>query len=165
MLIGRPSTLQRAAWLGAPLLLVSCVMQNVSAEQALGDAVHELNDGVRWRRAVLVARRVADGYRDRFLQRHRTWGRSLHVADLEVLETRLDDGDMDRAESTIVVRWYEDGSMLLRETTVRQQWARVGPERRYALVEERVVEGDPRLFGEAAPAASAGGEQPGTGHL
>lgn len=165
MLATRSEVRRLAVWLGAPLLLASCVMQNVSAEQALGDAVHELNDGVRWRRAVLVARRVSDGYRDRFLRRHRTWGRSLHVADLEVLETRLDEGDMDRAESTVVVRWYEDGSMLLRETTVQQQWERVGPERRYALVEETVLEGDPRLFGEPAPAASAGGEQPDTGNL
>ena len=154
-----------AAWLGPTLLLASCVMQNVSAEQALGDAVHELNDGMRWRRPVLVVRRVADTYRDRFLRRRRGWGHALHVADVEVLEARLDAQDMDRAESTVVVRWYEDGSMLLRETTLRQRWARLGPSRRYALVEETVLEGDARLFAEPTASRSAGGEHPVGGDL
>ncbi len=155
------SLLRTSSLLGWLVALGGCVLQNVSAEQALGDAVHELNDGTRWHRGALVARHVADDYRDRFLRRHRGWGHTLRVADVEVLESRLDDGSMDAAESLVVIRWYDTSTMLLRESTIRQRWRRDEPARHYRLVGESIVEGDPRLFDEPQAATGSGGEAPG----
>ncbi len=154
------SLLRSSVALGLAVSICGCVLQNVSAEQALGDAVHELNDGTRWRRSLLVARHVSEGYRSRFLRRHRHWGSTLRVADLEILESRLHERSMDEAEATVLVRWYDASAMLLRESTIRQRWHRQGPARRYRLVDEEIVEGDPRLFEEDAPRGS-GGEAPG----
>ncbi|MFW6051407.1 MAG: hypothetical protein ACODAU_09545 [Myxococcota bacterium] len=125
------------------LLLSGCLVQNMSAQEHLRDAVTELNEGLRWNRMDVAVPRVAPAYRERFVTAHREWGQSMQIADAELVGVRIED-DRSEAVSTVAVRWYGHATMTVRQAVIEQRWQRLRGG--YFLVEERVVRGDPKVL-------------------
>lgn len=142
----------RFAPLLACLLLSGCIFGNMSSEERLRDSVIDLNDQARWARIDLALAQVAPALRNEYRATHRGWGRSVRVADTEILGVQVGE-DHAQATSTVAVRWYSTDTMTLAETTLRQKWQRaIGG---YQLIEETVADGDPRLL---ADVPTSGGE-------
>jgi hypothetical protein len=127
------------------VFLSGCVFQNASLAQKLRDAVEGINEQARWSRFDLAVENVTPTYRPEYAALRHKWGRSIQIADTEVVQMRLAD-DRGGAVSVVVVQWYSYDTMTLRQTTIRQQWDRSGD--RFALASERVVAGDETLLEE-----------------
>lgn len=127
----------------AATALAGCLFQNLSPTQQLSDTVYLLNDETRWGRIDLAAQSVVPRFRARFVQSRHHWGRSVAVADTEVSALILSD-DMSSATSTVEITWYDQQTMELRGTVLRQHWAKsdVG----FLLDEESIVSGDETLL-------------------
>lgn len=126
------------------VLLAGCVFNNISAEERLRDSVVGYNDEVRWNRIDLAAQRVAPPYRDQFRLTHADWHEAFEIADSEIVHVQVNDEDRSQATSFVKVRWYDQRTMLLTETTLRQEWAR--NVNGYQLTEEEVTDGNERLL-------------------
>jgi hypothetical protein len=124
-------------------LAQGCIFSNVSAEETLRDAVVGLNDEVRWNRLDLATQRVAPGYRAAFRLTHLDWHEHMKIADSEIVHVQVGE-DRSEAKAYVAIRWYDERTMLLAETTLEQEWHRAG--RAYVLVGEKVRNGDPRLL-------------------
>lgn len=139
------------------LLAQGCILQNLSTSERLRDAVVGFNDECRWARTDLAVQRVVPDFRSDFRLSHLAWGRSIQIADQEILNVDASaDEENESAISYVAIRWYDTNGMILADTVLRQQWTRVRGG--FLLVREEVVEGDPRLLamperpeGEAAP--------------
>jgi hypothetical protein len=129
--------------LGAWVLSGCMLIDSISPQVRLGDQVHQLNDEVRWGRVDLAAQRVAPTHRRAFIRAHRAWGSMVHVADADVtnMDLGLPDG---RAASFVTYSWFDERTMELQSTTVRQLW--VGEGEGYVLVGEEVIGGDETLL-------------------
>jgi len=140
----RVSTLLR---LLAPLALVAlgqgCIFNNVSTEETLRDAVVGLNDEVRWNRMDLATQRVAPTFRTAFSLTHHDWHEGMQIADSEIVHVQVGE-DKEDAKAFIKIRWYDQRTMLVSETTLEQKWKKVG--RSFVLIAEEVRAGDPRLI-------------------
>lgn len=134
----------RALCLLLALSFAGCVFNNVSAEEKLRDSVVGLNDEVRWNRLDLATMRVAAPFRLQFRATHHGWHRDLQIADSEIVQVRVADEDRDEATSFVTVSWYDMRSMILRSTTLKQEWRRTI--NGYVLVSEEVTDGDERLL-------------------
>ena len=134
----------RALSILALVLFSGCVFNNVSAEETLRDSVLGLNGEVRWNRLDLASQRVAPAFRLQFRRTHADWHHGFEIADHEVVEVAVADEDRARATSFVTFRWYDMHTMLLEETTVRQEWRR--GINGYSLVSEAVTDGNERLL-------------------
>ncbi|MDQ3033692.1 MAG: hypothetical protein M3Y87_14840 [Myxococcota bacterium] len=139
-------TVALAAWALSGCMLID----SISPQVRLGDQVHQLNDEVRWGRVDLAAQRVAPAHRRQFVRSHRGWGANIHVADADVtnMDLGLPDG---RAASFVTYSWFDERTMELQSTTVRQLWR--GEGEGYVLVGEEVIGGDESLL-PGAPVVS-----------
>ncbi len=124
--------------------LSGCILANLGTEERLRDAVVGYNDECRWGRIDLAAQRVVPGYRDQFRMSHFNWGRDFQIADSEIVHVETSGEEQEDAVSTVVVRWYDQTSLLLADTTLRQRWEKVRGG--YVLLEESVVGGHPGLL-------------------
>jgi hypothetical protein len=127
------------------LFLSSCVFQNAGLSERLRDAVEGINDQARWSRFDLAVENVAPTYRPEYAALRHKWGRSIQIADTEVVQMRLSQ-ERDGAVSLVIVQWYSYDTMTLRQTTIRQKWDRAGD--RFALASEEIVAGDETLLEE-----------------
>src|SRR5690606_1549595 len=118
--------------------LAGCIFQNLSPTQALSDQVYHLNDESRWARLDLAVQRVAPAYRQTFVDLRRDWGRHIAIADTEVSALVLAE-DMESATSRVEINWYDQRSMQLRSTTLRQRWIKT--EGGFLLAEETIIGG------------------------
>jgi hypothetical protein len=89
--------------------------------------------------------RVAPEARERYGAQHRTWGTSVRVVDVEILGMRAQ-SEHD-AKALVRVSWYRPEDEELRSTTVEQTWNDKATG--WQLVQERRVEGEMGLLGEA----------------
>jgi hypothetical protein len=128
-------------------LLAGCFLDNASSGKKLTDAVTEMNKATRWGQLNLASQMVEPVYRPQFMANHAHWGARVQVADSEVIQVEMAEGE-DSAVAVIVYQWYETAAMTLHQSVVRQRWSRVGDG--YALLSEAIVQGDSRLFAEAA---------------
>jgi hypothetical protein len=128
----------------ALVLLVGCVFNNVSAEEKLRDSVVGLNEEVRWNRLDLATARVEPQFRGQFRRTHADWHRGFELADLEIIDVQTAGEDRERATSFVTFRWYDMRTMLLAETTVKQEWRRTI--NGYWLISESVTDGNARLL-------------------
>lgn len=128
-----------AAWVLSGCMLID----SISPQVRLGDQVHQLNDEIRWGRVDLAAQRVAPSHRRAFVRAHRAWGGMVHIADADVtnMDLGLPDG---RAASFVTYSWFDERTMQLQSTTVRQLW--VGEGEGYVLVGEEIIGGDEALL-------------------
>ena len=138
----------RVALILTAVLLGGCFLDNASPTKRLADAVHEMNDSARWGRIGAAANFVDASYRQDFMRSHRRWGRSIKLADGEVLSVEFSP-ERDSAEAIVTYSWYDLETMTLHDTVVRQHWQE--NEDFYGLSGETVIGGDPRLFAMAGP--------------
>lgn len=137
----------RLAFSGALLVVLSgCLGQTPAAK--MQETARDLNMNARFGRMELVVENVHPTYRDAFVQRHRTWGTQVRVADAELVGVRFTDKE---AESTVAVAWYEVSRQELRGTTLKQKWKNQRND--WFLESEERVDGDVGLFGEPIPQA------------
>lgn len=125
------------------LVLGGCVFNSVSAEERLRDSVVGLNDETRWNRLDLAAQRVAPAFIGRFRATHHSWHRELQIADSEIVNVEIGEG-REEATSFVTVRWYDQRTMLLSETTLKQKWRRAL--NGFVMIDEDVADGNPRLL-------------------
>lgn len=148
--------------LGSLLVLTlapGCILQNLSTSERLRDAVVGFNDECRWARTDLAVQRVVPAFRSEFRLGHLAWGRSIQIADQEILNVDASaDEEEGSAVSYVAVRWYGTNGMILADSVLRQQWTKVRGG--FLLVREEVIEGDPRLIAIPEAAEPAEGEAP-----
>jgi len=129
--------------LSAALLCGGCFLDNASPTKRLADAVHEMNDSARWGRIGAASNFVDASYRHEFVQTHRRWGRTIKLADGEVLSVQFAE-DRESAEAIVTYSWYDLDTMTLHDTVVKQEWR--ADDDFYGLSKETVIEGDKRLL-------------------
>lgn len=134
----------RALPILALALFSGCVFNNVSAEEKLRDSVVGLNEEIRWNRLDLATARVAPEFRGEFRRTHADWHRGFELADHEIIDVQTAGEDRERATSFVTFRWYDMRTMLLAETTVKQEWRRTI--NGYWLISEAVTDGNSRLL-------------------
>ncbi len=146
-------------WWGLALIgLSGCLLQNLSPETRMRDAVIELNEGARWGRMDVASGHVAPGFRPQFQASHVRWGRDIQIADTEILGmSPHTDEEGAGAFSRIAVRWYDESTMVLANTVIRQTWQK--HKQTFLLTSESVESGHPALLmvPEGAPSAQASG--------
>lgn len=136
------------------LVLPACFFQNISTATKLRESIEGAADESRWGRLDLSVQRVHPAYRSAYMASHHDWGRGIQIADSEVLDVQLDDGE-DEATSTIAVAWYSYETMTLERSLVRQRWERASGG--FYLRDEEVVDGSDRLL-EPPPQEEDDGE-------
>jgi hypothetical protein len=134
---------RRALFAIVPLLLAGCIFQRFAPTQILQDQVHSLNDETRWGRVDLASERVAPSYRRTFLESRVAWGRDVRIADTELNQLILAT-DMMSATSTIEVTWYDQRTMEVSSTVLRQHW--IKRDDAFLLDRESVLAGDEALL-------------------
>jgi hypothetical protein len=133
-------------WWGLVLMgLSGCLLQNLSPETRMRDAVIELNEGARWGRMDVASGYVAPGFRPQFQASHIRWGRDIQIADTEILGmSATTDEEGAGAFSRIAVRWYDESTMVLANTVIRQTWQK--HKQTFLLTSESVESGHPGLL-------------------
>jgi hypothetical protein len=120
-------------------------MQNLSPETRMRDSVLELNEGARWGRMDVASGHVAPQFREQFRLSHIRWGRDIEIADTEVLGMSPDtDEDGAGAFSRVAVRWYDQDTMVLASTVIRQTWQK--HKQTFLLTGEAIESGHPGLL-------------------
>ncbi len=132
-------------WAGALIALSGCLLQNLSPETRMRDAVVELNEGARWGRMDVASGHVAPGFRPQFQASHIRWGRDIQIADTEILGMSPHTNEEgEGAFSRIAVRWYDESTMVLANTVIRQTWQK--HKQTFLLTSESVESGHPGLL-------------------
>jgi hypothetical protein len=152
-------------WAAALIGLSGCLLQNLSPETRMRDAVIELNEGARWGRMDVASGHVAPGFRPQFQASHIRWGRDIQIADTEILGmSPQTDEEGAGAFSRVAVRWYDESTMVLANTVIRQTWQK--HKQTFLLTSESVESGHPGLLmipeGAETAQAAEGSEQPKT---
>lgn len=136
---------RRFWWAGALISLAGCLMQNLSPETRMRDAVIELNEGARWGRMDVASGHVAPQFRPVFKASHTRWGRDIQIADTEILGMSPETDDEGAgAFSRVAVRWYDQGTMVLSNTVIRQTWQK--HKQTFLLTGESIESGHPGLL-------------------
>lgn len=135
--------MRTALWfLVASWCLGGCLTNNINPSQKLNERVQEYSDATRWNRMDLAVQIVTPRYRNAFMRSHSAWGRTVEVADSEVIHIQIAP-DGNTATSTLAYSWYDLSAMTLARTVVRQQWnIRNG----YQVTGEEFIEGSPDLL-------------------
>jgi hypothetical protein len=130
-----------ACW--ALLLAAGCPGPATAVGRAQ-DTAQEYNLNTRFGRTEIAVESVAPGSREAFAERHRAWGTTLRIADIEIAGVHeLSDGN---ADVTVRATWYRADEEDLRTTTVKQHWHEQGTS--WLLTGEERVDGDIGLLGE-----------------
>ncbi|MDP9036303.1 MAG: hypothetical protein M3O50_15990 [Myxococcota bacterium] len=136
-------------------LLCACAAPPTAIAKAQQNA-QELNDSMRFGRNEIALEHVAPAARDAFMARHRAWGSSVRLADVELAGMHAH-GQHD-VDVIVRVAWYRPDEEELRVTTLKQLWSEAGG---WKLVDEQRLEGDIGLLGEPVVyAAPPGGREP-----
>ena len=129
------------AWIG----LSGCLMQNLSPEVRMRDSVIELNEGARWGRMDIAGGHVAPPFRPQYQLSHMRWGRDIQIADTEIIGMNPQtDEEGQGAYSRVSIRWYDENTMVLANTVVRQTWQK--HKQAFLLTNESVESGHPGLL-------------------
>ena len=109
------------------------------------DSVIELNEGARWGRMDVASGFVDPPFRPQFKLPHMRWGRDIQIADSEILGMNPHtDDEGEGAFSRVAVRWYDQDTMVLANTVVRQTWKK--HKQTFLLTNESVESGHPGLL-------------------
>ncbi|MEM7138808.1 MAG: hypothetical protein AAF500_19685 [Myxococcota bacterium] len=124
--------------------LSGCLLQSLSPETRLRDAVIELNEGARWGRMDVATGHVSPTFQNQFQLSHLRWGRDIQIADSEILAVSADtEEDGSGAWSRVAVRWYDQNTMVISQTVLRQSWQK--HKQAFFLSSESVESGNPEL--------------------
>jgi hypothetical protein len=120
-------------------------MQNLSPETRMRDSVIELNEGARWGRMDVASGHVAPPFRPQYKLSHMRWGRDIQIADTEILGMNPHtDEEGEGAFSRVAVRWYDESTMVLASTVIRQTWQK--HKQTFLLTNESIESGHPGLL-------------------
>ena len=109
------------------------------------DSVIELNEGARWGRMDVASGHVAPEFRAQFRLSHMRWGRDIQIADTEILGMNPETAeDGTGAFSRVAVRWYDQSTMVLSNTVIRQTWQK--HKQAFLLTNESIESGHPGLL-------------------
>lgn len=137
--------------LSASLVLTGCPFGQQSPAARAQEAANELNVHMRFGRMELAAEHVVPAARQAFLERRKTWGGHIRVADYEFAGFHMK-GDND-AEMLVKIAWYRIDEGDLRVTTLKQKWHAFKGD--WKLVDELRSDGDIGLLGEARSPSTA----------
>jgi len=127
------------------LALSGCLLQSLSPETRLRDSVIELNEGARWGRMDVAAGHVAPQFQNQFRLSHLRWGRDIQIADSEILGVDAHtEEDGTGASSRVAVRWYDQETMVIAQTIIRQSWRK--HKQTFLLTSESIESGHPDLL-------------------
>ena len=136
---------RRFWWLAALIGISGCLMQNLSPETRMRDSVIELNEGARWGRMDVASGHVAVPFRTQYKLSHMRWGRDIQIADTEILGMNPHtDDEGEGAFSRVAVRWYDQNTMVLANTVIRQTWQK--HKQTFLLTNESIESGHPGLL-------------------
>jgi hypothetical protein len=121
--------------------LVGCPMPPSNAAR-MQQIASDFNTDVRFGRNELAVERVGEKEREDFLKRHKAWGKTVTLADYELVGAKL--VDEDNADVSIKYDWYHSDENELHSTTVKQKWQSKKGD--WRLVGESCVDGDESLF-------------------
>ena len=125
--------------------LSGCLLQNLTPEVRMRDAVLELNEGARWGRMDVASGYVVPSFRPQFQASHIRWGRDIQIADTEIIGMNPEtDDEGEGAYSRIAVRWYDQSTMVLANTVIRQTLQK--HKQTFLLTSESVESGHPGLL-------------------
>ena len=131
--------------------LLGCPVGHQSGPARAQEAATELNVNSRFGRMELAAERVSPAQREAFLERRKSWGANVRVADYELAGFKMK-GEAD-AEMIVKVSWYRIDEGDLRTTLLKQKWHDFKGD--WKLVAEARADGDLGLIGEPAPLPTA----------
>ncbi|MGB5367082.1 MAG: hypothetical protein WBM75_00080 [Polyangiales bacterium] len=136
----------RRFWWAAVLIGISgCLIQNLSPETRMRDSVIELNEGARWGRMDVAGGHVAPTFQTQYKLSHMRWGRDIQIADTEILGMNPETDDEGQgAFSRVAVRWYDESTMVLANTVIRQTWQK--HKQTFVLTNESIESGHPGLL-------------------
>lgn len=140
----------------ASMSSAGCILQNLAPTQQLQDRMFSLNDQTRWGRIDLAAQQVVPAFRAAFVLSRREWGHRIAVADTDVSALVIAD-DGNSATSTVEITWYDQDTLDLRGTVLRQHWAKT--DAGFLLDEESVVSGDEELLASPEDEEDDDGEE------
>lgn len=132
---------------------------SATTRQPFDEVAALFHDDLRWGRLPTAEGVVLPSIRHDFVQRHRAWGVTVHVMDVEVENMRA---NATQGTLRLRVSWTQGtDSTDIRESIVEEAWEVSGTD--WRLRNEAVISGDPGLFGTPAtaastPPASSGGE-------
>jgi hypothetical protein len=73
------------------------------------------------------------------------WGRDIQIADTEILGMNPETDDEGQgAFSRVAVRWYDESTMVLADTVIRQTWQK--HKQTFVLTNESIESGHPGLL-------------------
>ena len=136
----------RQFWWTALLVgLCGCLLQNLTPETRMRDSVIELNEGARWGRMDVASGFVSPPFRPQYKMSHVRWGRDIQIADTEILGMNPHtDDEGEGAFSRVAVRWYDENTMVLASTVIRQTWKK--HKQTFLLTNESIESGHPGLL-------------------
>ncbi len=136
---------RRFCWLAALIGIGGCLIQNLSPETRMRDSVIELNEGARWGRMDVASGHVTPGFQTQYKLSHMRWGRDIQIADTEILGMNPETDDEGQgAFSRVAVRWYDESTMVLANTVIRQTWQK--HKQTFLLTNESIESGHPGLL-------------------
>lgn len=122
-----------------------CTLANLTPKERFSEAAFTLNDASRWSQVDLAMQHVSPRYQLRFAERHRQWGETISIAEVDLVRMQVAE-DKKSATSEIDLNWYNDGGVMVHSSSITQTWE--AEHGKFRLVDEAVRRGDPRVFAE-----------------
>jgi hypothetical protein len=135
------------------LAFVALAACSTTMRQSFDETAALFHDDLRWGRLPTAEGAVDPAIRTAFTQRHRPWGVTVHIMDVEVESMRA---NADRGTVRLRVMWTRGtDSTEIRESVIEEAWETAGSG--WRLRNEAIIAGDAGLFGTptaaVAPAA------------
>jgi len=141
----------RALQIGLLALVTSglsgCTLANLTPKERFSEAAYTLNDASRWSQVDLAMQHVSPKYMSRFVERHRMWGETISIAEVDLVRLQVAE-DKKSAVSEINLNWYNDGGVMVHSSSITQKWE--AERGKFRLVDEAVRRGDPQVFADPA---------------
>lgn len=132
------------------LALVAAAACSSSTRQSFDETAALFHDDLRWGRLPTAEGAVDPAIRTAFTQRHRPWGVTVHIMDVEVESMRA---NSDRGTVRLRVMWTRGtDSTVICESVVEESWEAAGSG--WRLRNEAIIAGDAGLFGTPTAAAT-----------
>lgn len=138
----------RAPLFALCLPLAACTLANLTPQARFQEAAYTLNDAARWGQVDLAIQHVSLKYQPLFAERHREWGETISIGEVEMLRMQIAE-DRKSATTEISLSWYDTAGVTVRSSVVTQKWE--AEKGKFRLVDEAIRRGDTRIF--AAPVA------------
>jgi hypothetical protein len=134
--------------------LLGSMACNATTRQSFDETAALFHDDLRWGRIPTAEGVVDPSIRAAFVQRHRPWGVTVHIMDVEVESMRA---NADRGTVRLRVMWTRGtDSTVVRESVVEESWEATGAG--WRLRDEVVIAGDAGLFGTPTAARAVPSE-------